>query len=61
MLGITNDGKKEILDFVVARSESQAAWEAFLNDLHRRDLTGEGVAIAVCDGGAGLLAALPLV
>lgn len=60
-LGITNDGRKEILDFVVARGESQAAWEAFLNDLYRRGLTGEGVAIAVCDGGAGLLAALPLV
>lgn len=60
-LGITNDGHKEILDFVLARGESQAAWEAFLNDLHRRGLTGEGVAIAVCDGGAGLLAALPLV
>ena len=60
-LGITHEGKKEILDFVVARGESQAAWEAFLNDLHRRGLTGEGVAIVVCDGGAGLLAALPLV
>ena len=60
-LGITNEGKKEILDFVVARGESQAAWEAFLNDLYRRGLTGEGAALAVCDGGAGLLAALPLV
>jgi transposase-like protein len=60
-LGITNDGRKEILDFVLARGESQAAWEAFLNDLHRRGLTGAGVAIAVCDGGSGLLAALPLV
>jgi hypothetical protein len=26
-----------------------------LNDLFRRGLTGEGVALAVCDGGAGLL------
>jgi transposase-like protein len=60
-MGITNDGRKEILDFVLARGESQAAWEAFLNDLFRRGLTGEGVTIAVCDGGAGLLAALPLV
>lgn len=60
-LGIRNDGKKEILDFVVARGESQAAWEVFLNDLYHRGLTGEGAAIAVCDGGAGLLAALPLV
>ena len=60
-MGITNEGKKEILDFVIARGESQAAWEAFLNDLHGRGLTGEGLAIAICDGGAGLLAALPLV
>jgi len=60
-MGITNEGQKEILDFVIARGESQAAWEAFLNDLHRRGLTGEGLAIAICDGGPGLLAALPLV
>lgn len=61
MLGITNDRRKEILDFVVARAESQGAWEAFLNDLHQRGLSGEGTAVAVVDGGAGLLAALPLV
>ena len=60
-MGITNAGHKEILDFRVARAESQAAWEAFLNDLYQRGLTGEGVALAVCDGGAGLLATLPLV
>jgi transposase-like protein len=47
------------LDFRVARAESQPAGEAFLNDLSRRGLTGEGVAPAVCAGGAGLLAALP--
>ena len=60
-MGITNDGKKEILDYRVARAESRAAWEAFLNDLYQRGLTGEGMTVAVCDGGAGLLAALPLV
>jgi putative transposase len=60
-MGITTDGRKEILDFRVARAESQAAWEAFLNDLYQRGLTGVGVALAVSDGGAGLLAALPLV
>ena len=60
-MGITNAGQREVLDFRVARAESQAAWEAFLNDLYRRGLTGEGVALAVCDGGAGLLATLPLV
>lgn len=60
-MGITPAGKKEILDFRVARAESQAAWEAFLNELYRRGLTGESVALVACDGGAGLLAALPLV
>lgn len=60
-LGITLDGRKEILDFRLAPAESQPAWEGFLNDLHARGLTGEGLSLIVTDGGAGLLAALPLV
>lgn len=60
-LGITLQGKKEVIDFALAPAESRAAWEAFLNDLHRRGLTGESLALVVSDGGAGLLAALPLV
>ncbi len=60
-LGITGDGRKEILDFRLAPAESQPAWEAFLNDLYARGLTGEGLTLIVTDGGAGLLAALPLV
>jgi transposase-like protein len=60
-MGLTFAGHKEILDFRLARSESQVEWEAFLNHLHARGLTGEGLAIIVTDGGAGLLAALPLI
>jgi putative transposase len=60
-LGITLTGKKEILDFRLAPAESQPAWEAFLNDLYARGLTGEGLSLIVTDGGKGLLAALPLV
>ena len=60
-LGITAERKLEILDFALAPAESQPAWEAFLHDLHARGLTGEGVSLIVTDGGAGLLAALPLV
>jgi transposase-like protein len=60
-LGLTLEGRKEILDFRLARAESQAAWEAFLADLYRRGLSGHGLAVIVTDGGAGLLAALPLV
>ena len=60
-LGLRPDGKKEIIDFRLAAGESAAEWEKFLNDLYRRGLTGEGLAMICVDGGAGLLAALPSV
>jgi transposase-like protein len=40
-LGITADGKRELIDFRQAFSESQAEWEGFLNDLYRRGLKGD--------------------
>jgi len=60
-LGITKGGKKEVIDFKLAAGESQGAWESFLNNLYRRGLSGEGVAVIVVDGGTGLLAGLDLV
>jgi putative transposase len=60
-MGITPEGKKEVIDFFIASGESQQAWEAFLNDLFRRGLDGEGLELIVTDGGAGMLAALGLV
>lgn len=60
-LGILADGRKEVIDFYQARSESQEEWEAFLNDLYRRGLTGEQAELIVVDGGKGMLAALGLV
>ena len=35
-LGIRHDGKKEIIDFQLAASESATEWEHFLTALHRR-------------------------
>ncbi len=58
-LGLRHDGKKEIIDFRLAASESAAEWENFLADLYRRGLTGEGLDMICVDGGTGLLAALP--
>jgi len=58
-LGLRPDGKKEIIDFRLARSESAAEWERFLGDLVRRGLTGDGLEMIGVDGGSGLLAALP--
>jgi putative transposase len=60
-LGLRGDGKKEIIDFRLAGSESAAEWEQFLADLYRRGLTGEGLDMICVDGGSGLLAALPAV
>lgn len=60
-LGIRPDGKKEIIDFRLAASESAAEWERFLSDLYRRGLTGARLDMICVDGGQGLLAALPTV
>ena len=60
-LGLRPDGRKEIIDFRLAGSESAAEWERFLTDLHHRGLTGQGLDMICVDGGKGLLAALPIV
>jgi len=60
-LGITGEGKKEVIDFQVAKGESEGAWAKFFTSLVNRGLSGEGVELIVVDGGKGLLAALDLV
>ena len=60
-LGLRHDGKKEVIDYRLARGESAAEWERFLADLYKRGLTGEGLDMICVDGGSGLLAALPMV
>ena len=60
-LGLRSDGKKEVIDFRLAASESAAEWERFLTDLFRRGLTGEGLDMICVDGGNGLLATLSTV
>ena len=60
-LGLRPDGKKEILDFHLAASESAVCREGFLAGLYRRGLTGDGLDMICVDGGKGLEAALPMV
>ena len=50
-LGLRHDGKKEVIDFRLARSESAAEWERFLADLYKRGLAGEGPDMICVDGG----------
>jgi transposase-like protein len=57
-LGIRHDGKKEIIDFKLARSESADEWESFLIALTRRGLTGKETEVVSVDGGPGLISAV---
>jgi transposase-like protein len=59
--GITPEGRRELIDFRLVRTESQGTWEAFLTNLACRGLTGAGLHLITTDGHVGLHAALALV
>lgn len=52
--GITVQGRRELIDFLVTKHESERRWEGFLNDLYRRGLTGDALGLIITDGNAGL-------
>jgi len=52
--GITQEGKREIIDFRQSSSESESQWEAFLRNLFNRGLEGSRCQLIVTDGCAGL-------
>src|SRR5438128_6840875 len=56
--GVRGDGSRQLLAFSRARGESQAAWEAFLWNLHERGLAGSQLRMVLSDGCAGLAAAI---
>jgi putative transposase len=58
---ITSTGEKQLVAYRVAGSKSEAAWEAFLNDLYRRGLEGKTLKLVVTDRNAGLHKALATV
>src|SRR6202049_2545299 len=59
--GVRTDGRRELLAFVRAKSESQAGWEGLLNDLYRRGLRGQRLQLVITDGCPGLAGAIPAV
>jgi putative transposase len=59
--GVTGDGLREMIDFRIARAESQTAWEALLRSLYERGLCGAALKLIVSDGGTGLQAAIEIV
>lgn len=59
--GVRRDGSRQLLAFQRSSGESQAAWEGLLQDLYRRGLEGQRLALIVTDGCPGLAAAIPVV
>lgn len=58
-LGFWSDGRREILDWQLAKSEDHTEWEPFLERLKERDVNAEhGLKILVRDGCGGLGKAL---
>jgi len=63
--GIRHDGSEELIDFRVARDESEASWDGFLRALRARGLVevnrwGERLDYVISDGDGGLVAALAM-
>ena len=52
--GITANGKRELIDFVIIKHETERGWEGFLNNLYNRGLIGETLGLIITDGHAGL-------
>lgn len=59
--GISVNGERRLLDFRLSAAESQAQWEAFLNNLRERGLLGGQLRLIVTDGCKGLHRALETV
>lgn len=59
--GISTDGRRELVDFRSAVSESVAQWEAFLNILYQRGLKGDKTKLITIDGSPGLRRAIETV
>jgi putative transposase len=57
-IGITSEGKKEFLGFVLGGTESGASWEFLLRHLVQRGLDPEKLGLVITDGSKGLTSAL---
>lgn len=52
------DGHRELISFRVVTSEKAVHWQAFLDDLYRRGLTGRHLKLVIIDGAPGLIEAV---
>lgn len=56
--GVKHGGNRELIDFMLATSESEASWWGFLSDLKVRGLRGSSLEVIIHDGSRGLVKAL---
>lgn len=56
--GITSQGQRELIDFLIVKSESEANWKTFLLSLFHRGLSGAALKLITTDGNPGLDSAL---
>jgi putative transposase len=59
--GISEEGQRELIDFLLVKTESQDHWRSLLDELWRRGLRGTKLKLISTDGHSGLIAALKLV
>jgi len=52
--GLRADGQRELIDFLIVKSESQESWHSFLDELWRRGLRSQKLGLITTDGHAGL-------
>lgn len=57
-MGITKDGKQEIIAFKLAKGETEEEYTNFLNDLYRRGLKGKSLELIIQDGSEAITAAV---
>jgi putative transposase len=59
--GVREEGGRELIDFLIVKTESQEHWRSLLEELWRRGFRGTKLKLISTDGHAGLIAALKLV
>ena len=59
--GITADGKRELIDYLIVKAEGEDTWKTFLLDLYRRGLSGAALKLVVTDGQKGAAKAIAFV
>lgn len=56
--GVSWEGRRELIDFMIVKAEGEDTWKSFLLDLYRRGLKGEKLELIATDGQAGAIRAL---